>query len=204
MAMADAMLNAALPSAEHLDIWARKVAFGARSEVDDIGSNAEDMLLHLLGQPFDVYRRGELWLVAHWLMTAARLPGAPAELIAGSDGGFIDEELREQAARRANEKLSKIGLRVRGAGEAAELFLPNKKIPGLARLFEHSTWSSGVWSQAARRVPGATPAQVSLAGQITRGVYIPFRSISGLLAFPMDRSPAAPSPVDPDEIGDFA
>lgn len=203
LAMADMALRAELPDAEQLSAWARKVSFGAKAEVDDIGSNAEDMLLHLLGQPFDVFRRGELWNVAHWLMVAGQLPAAPHELIAGTDGGMIDDQVRAEAARRANEKLAKIGLRVKGTGEAAELFIPNKPIPGLRKLFEHSQWANGVWSQAARRVPGASATQATLAGQTTRGVYVPFRSIGGLLAFPMDRPATPPAPATPDDWKDF-
>jgi hypothetical protein len=203
MAMADMALNAELPKPETMKEWARKLAFGAKAEVDDIGSNAEDMLMHLLGQGYDVYRRGEQWNIAHWLMVAAQLPSSPVELIAGSDGGMIDDHARENAAKRANEKLAKIGLRVKGSGNEAELFIPNKPIPGLKKLFEHSQWASGVWSQAARRVPGASASQATLAGQTTRGVYIPFKAIAGLLAFPMDRSApdaAPPKPADWDEF----
>lgn len=203
-AMAQMMIDADLPSADHLDAWARRIAFGARAGIDEIGSNAEDMLTHLLGQPFDVYRRGEIWLVAHWLMVAGQLPAAPDALVAGTDGAMIDDWRRQEAAKMANEKLAKIGLRVRGAGEAAALFIPNKPLPGLKALFRGSAWADGVWSQAARRIPGAEPASLTLAGQSTRGVYVPFRAISGLLAFPMDRAGPDPGPSAPADWEDFA
>lgn len=204
MAMADMALHVDLPKPAHLEEWARKLSFGARAEVDDIGSNAEDMLMHLLGQRYDVYRRGEQWNVAHWLMTAGQLPGAPRELVGEGIDGRIDDQVRADAARKANEKLAKIGLRVKGVGEAAELFIPNKPIPGLKELFQHSQWANGVWAQAARRVPGASATQATLAGVTTRGVYIPFRSISGLLAFPMDRSTAEAAPPKPADWDEFA
>lgn len=193
MAMADMALYAELPDTERLDTWARKIAFAARAETAEIGSNAEDMLTHLIGQPFDVFRRGELWNIGHWLMVAGELPGAPRDLVA-VDGGLTDTVARAEAAKRANEKLAKIGLRVKGVGTEAELFMPNAKIPGLLRLFEHSQWANGVWSQAARRVPGALVHEVPLrlAGQQTRGVYIPFTSIAGLLSLPMDHLAASP------------
>jgi len=207
IAMADMALNAELPTPEFMAQWALKLSFAAQTETDEIGSNAEDMLQHLIGQPFDVFRRGELFNVAHWLMTAASLPAAPRELVLGANdtGGVIDEHVRAEAAKRANEKLAKVGLRVKGDGDGAELFIPNKPIPGLMRLFEHSQWARGVWAQAARRVPGAqlVANPLRLAGQATRGVYVPFRSISGLLSFPMDR--AAPvAPPAPDGFEDFA
>lgn len=204
LAMADMALTAELPKDDYLDSWARKIAFAAMAETAEIGSNSEDMLQHLIGQPFDVFRRGELWNVSHWLMTAGELPGAPSELVA-VDGGLQDSVARSEAARRANEKLAKIGLRVRGTGAAAELFIPNKPIPGLCKLFEHSQWANGVWSQAARRVPGAkiTDSPLKLAGQQSRGVYLPFSSIAGLLSFPMDRAPVQPVPPTPLDHEDF-
>jgi len=195
MAMADMALHEALPKqgSDILTGWAEKVAKFAKIETEEIGSDAEDMLQHLIGQPFDVYRRGELWNVAHWIMAAAQLPSAPRELVTGGDqdvGGDIDASVRRQAAKRANEKLAKAGLRVRGEGEAAELFIANSPLPGLRKLFDHSRWAGGVWAQSAKRVPDAVPVSspLTLAGQRARGVYIPLRSIGGMLAFPMDRS----------------
>lgn len=205
IAMADMAMTAELPTAAHMKEWARKIAFGAKAQVDDIGSNSEDMLTHLIGQQYDVYRRGEQWNIYHWLAVAGQLPAAPRELVLGAADAGMEPgpEERAGAAKRANEKLAKIGLRVRGEGDQAALFIPNKPIPGLKKLFEHTQWSNGVWSQAARRVPGAEVTQATLAGQTTRGVYIPFRSISGLLSFPMDRGEAEPAPKRPDDWEEF-
>lgn len=199
MAMADMALSAELPGADHLDSWARKIAFAARAETAEIGSNAEDMLQHLIGQPFDVFRRGELFNVAHWLMVAAELPGAPWEVVGGDTSANPDQITRQDYAKRANEKLAKAGLRVKGTGHEAELFVPNKPIPGLVKLFERSQWANGVWSQAARRVPGAKIVDnpLRLAGQATRGVYIPFTSVAGMLSLPMDRAAPATPPAAP-------
>lgn len=209
IAMADMAMTADLPRPEYLAQWSRKLAFAAKAETDEVGSNAEDMLMHLLGQPFDVYRRGELWSVAQWLMVAAQLPGAPRELVVGSDPGsdFIDANVRRDAGKRANEKLAKIGLRVKGEGHEAEVFIPNQPIPGLCKLFERSQWANGVWSQAAKRVPGATavaqPLSFAAVGKNLRGVYIPFKSIGALAAFPMDRAPAPASTVARSDVEDF-
>lgn len=205
MAMADMALHEDLPEADALKGWAEKVARFAKTETEEIGSDAEDMLQHLIGQPFDVFRRGELWNIAHWIMVAAQLPSAPSALVAGGGdavGGSIDDQVRREAAKRANDTLAKVGLRVRGEGAEAELFIANKPIPGLAKLFERSRWAGGVWAQSSRRVPDAQPVPqpLSLAGQRLRGVYIPLRSIGGLMAFPMDRSreveAAPPMPAD--------
>lgn len=209
LAMADMALHEALPSPDVLSSWSERVARTARRETDEIGSDAEDMIQHLIGQPYDVFRRGEMFTVAHWIMAAAQLPSTPRELVRVGDSGLtdIDDQERRDAAKRANEKLAKAGLRVKGAGDSAELFIANKPIPGLCKLFEHSRWSGGVWSQSSRRVFGAKPVDqpLTLAGQRLRGVYIPLASVSGLLAFPMDRAPVdrfAPPP-DPADFEDY-
>lgn len=207
LAMADMAMHAELPSAEYMAGWTRKIAAVATNEIEEIGSDAESMLMHLMGQPYDAYRRGELWTIAQWVMTAAALPSAPPALVANdanaADGTSIDQSIRRAAAKRANATLAKVGLRVRGEGEGAALFVANAPIPGLKRLFEGSTWARGVWAQSVRRVVGAEVADkpASLAGIKTRGVHIPLRNIDGMLAFPMDRSkpqvvPAEPMPDD--------
>lgn len=201
LAMADMALNEVLPAEAHLKGWAAKIAKAARGDTDEIGSDAEDMIQHLIGQPFDVYRRGELHTVAEWIMTAAALPAAPRALVVQGDSGLVEitDQERDKAARMANEKLAKAGLRVKGRGDKAELFIANAPIPGLAKLFEHSRWARGVWSQSSRRVMGAAPVDnpLRLAGQRTRGVYIPLQSVAGILSFPMDRAPAPSGPIPP-------
>lgn len=208
LAMADMALHEALPTPDMLKGWADKIAKAARRDTDEIGSDAEDMIQHLIGQPYDVYRRGEMFTVAHWIMAAAALPSAPRELVTSGDALVEPSDTdRAAAAKRANEKLAKAGLRVKGAGDAAELFIANQPIPGLTKLFEHSRWARGVWAQSAKRVPGAQYQENSLrlAGQRTKGYYIPLRSIAGMLDFPMDRAPVerAPMPSTPEEFEDY-
>lgn len=206
LAMADMALHEALPAADVRTAWAGKIARVARMQTDEVGSDAEDMLMHLIGQPFDVFRRGELFTVAHWIMVAAQLPGAPSALVAGTDGAqVIDDEVRAGAAKRANETLAKYGLRVRGEGADAALFIANKPIPNLCKLFERSRWAGGVWSQSSRRVPGAQPVEqpLTLAGQRCRGVYVPLTSVAGLLSFPMDRAQTRPEPTAPQMPADW-
>jgi hypothetical protein len=205
LGLADMLLSAALPQPEAVKGWAEKITKATRAEVDEIGSDAEDMLRHLLGQPFDVYRRGEMWHVAHWIMAAAALPGAPRELVQLDSASVIDDQARREAAKRANEKLAKAGLRVKGEGEAAELFIANQPLPGLLRLFERSRWKHGEWSQSSGRVKGAKPVPqpLTLAGQRCRGVYIPLRNVAGMLAFPMDRTATHGEPAPPPMPADW-
>ena len=201
LAMADMALHPALPDREAMGGWAHKLGRAATEDSVEVGSNADDMLVWLLGQEFDVYRRGEKFNIAQWLMCAAGLPGAPHGLL---DTGETDPVRR---AEQANAKLAKVGLRVYGTGQAAQLFVAQSPLPGLCDLFEGSMWAGGVWAQATRRLPGATPVKhpATLAGQRTRGTMIPFASIPGLTWFPMDRDAPAPTPPrTPPEMEEFA
>lgn len=200
MAMADMARTAELPDASTLDGWARRVTKLVKADTEEIGSDADSMMLHLLSQPFDIYRRGEQHTIAQWLMVAAQLPGAPAGLM-GSD----TPAEREDAAKLANAKLAKAGLRVIGAREDARLFIANAHIQGLKDLFRHSEWANGVWAQSAIRVKGAQVSESvrKLAGISSRGVEIPVTSMPGLMSFPQDRVTPAPAPA-PDGMEDFA
>lgn len=192
LAMADMAQNAALPSADVLAGWAAKVAGWIRADVDEIGTDADEMLLHLLTKPYDIYRRGEQFTIAQWLMAAASLPGAPRALF-GSDTPDDKAEL----AKMCNDKLAKAGLRVIGTGAEAWLFIAAKKIGGLEELFARSQWAGGAWAQSAARVKGAKSGRAvaprKLLGIQTRGVEVPFTSMPGLMAFPADRV-ASPAP----------
>lgn len=198
LAMADMALHDQMPSADTLAGWAAKVAQATRHESDEIGSDAEDMIVHLLGQPLDVYRRGELFTVAQWVQVAACMPAAPRQLIVSAEAITppTDDE-RRKAAKDANTKLAKYGLRVKGEGQDAELFIANKPIPELSKLFFRSQWAGGVWAQSSRRLPGATPTSLTLAALSLRGVYIPLASIAGMTSFPMDQAPPAPVQARP-------
>ncbi len=192
LALADMALHPDLPSAETLDNWALKLGRGITEDAMEVGSNAEDMVLTLMGQYFDPYRRGEQYTIAQWIMAAARLHGAPHSLWHKN----MSEGEGEDAAKRANETLAKVGLRVKGAGNEAQLFLPNKPIPALCVLFRDSQWADGGWAQASRRLPGAEfpPTPLRLAGIQSRGVYVPFASIAGLSDFQTDTPVAARGP----------
>lgn len=212
LAMADMAQHAALPSADVLAGWAAKVAGYIRADVDEIGTDADEMLLHLLTKPYDIYRRGEQYTIAQWLMAAACLPGAPHALF-GSDTPADKADL----AKMCNDKLAKAGLRVIGTGQDAWLFIASAKIGGLEELFARSRWAGGAWAQSAARVKGARGGKAvnprKLLGIQTRGVEVPFTSMPGLLSFPADRvttasvSPApaqAASNITAEDLDGFA
>jgi hypothetical protein len=196
LAMADMALRPDMPGRDELDAWARKVGHAATEDSLEVGSNAEDMLTRLLGQPLDVWRRGRKFTVGQWVAMAARLPGAR---------DAIDEATPENA----NSFLAAYGLRVRGRGEAAELCIANKPLPMLCELFRDSSWADGVWSQAARRVTGASAtAPLHFAGAPSRAWAIPLANIPGLMAFPADREVVAQpaqtgAPPPPQDLEEF-
>ncbi len=188
LALADMALHEAMPSQDVLGSWCVKLDTHLRNESVDVGSNAEDMLVHLLSQPLDVWRRGQRYNVASWLAMAARLPRAP-------------EAIETATAENADQYLAQFGLRVKGRDVNAELCIANKPISGLCQLFDGTPWAGGVWQQAARRVQGAKSANMTFARVPSRGYVIPFRSIPGLLNA-MDGSSPAPPPaasISPDD-----
>lgn len=189
LAMADMALHKDLPSDDYVAGWVRKVSAAAVHETEGIGSDADAMLMHLMGQHIDPFRRGETYTIAQWVQTAAKLPAAPDGLVISGEasGTGIDDIERERAADRANKVLAKFGLRVNRRPMVPELFLPNSKLPGTMQLFAKSTWANGVWAQSAARIVGAKPSgSLTLAGLPSRGVYVPMDRIAGLMAFPMD------------------
>lgn len=205
LAMADMALTEALPSADMLASWTHRVARLIRADVAELGSDADGMLMHLLTQKFDIYRRGEQHTIAQWLMAAARLPDYHKGLL----GDTWAEQ--EDYAKAVNAKLASAGMRVSGTGQAAELFVANAPIQGLLDLFAKSEWAKTVWKQSAARVTGAraSDSSLKLAGIPSRGWYIPFKSMPGLMSFPMDRDKTATSapaadPPTPYEGEDYA
>lgn len=193
LALADLALNPGPLSQDVLRGWASKLGHAITEDAVEVGSNAEDMLTHLLSQPLDVWRRGQKHTVAEWLMYAGRVDGAPETLGELSDPGH------------ANRLLAGFGLRVRGRGEAAELMIATKQLQGLMDLFRETQWASGAWSQAARRLPGAEASvPVKLNGITTRATVVPFRAIPGLLGLPADPAPVTSAPQTPDDMEDFA
>ena len=202
LAMADMALNQALPNADMLTGWTKRVAKLIRADVADLGSDADGMLMHLLTQKYDIYRRGEQHTIAQWLMAAAQLPGAPEGLLGGD--GWADKDLY---AKAVNGKLASAGMRVYGTGHEAKLFIANNPIQGLLDIFAKSEWAKTVWKQSAARVPGATPSPdpLTLAGIRTRGWHIPFAAIPGLMQFPITReTPVNPANLPPIEADDYA
>lgn len=196
LAMADMAQSADLPKPEDLTQWAKKVAFLAHADREETQNDADAMLLWLMGQPLDPFRRGMQHNVAQWVMTAADLKGRPVGILPDDDNMFPDVR-----RKRANAVLAKYGLRVGASGDDATLFIANQAIHGLNELFRGSQWSGGVWKQSASRVPGAepTPQPLTLAGIRSRGFQIPVRSIPGLTSFPMDRDDVVASTAADDQ-----
>ena len=192
LALADMALNPGPLSQEILRAWAGQLGHAITEDSVAVGSNAEDMLVHLLSQPIDVWRRGQKHTVAEWLMYAGRTDGAPEVLGEVSDPGH------------ANKLLAQFGLRVRGRGQDAQILIATAQLQGLVDLFRETQWADGGWSQAARRLPGAEASvPVTMNGIPTRATSIPFASVPGLLSLPADRHAPPGAPKTPPDIADF-
>jgi hypothetical protein len=196
LAMADMMQREAIADLAEAEAWGAIVAKRLDTSRPDVMTDSEGMLLHLMGRTYDPFRRSEQYNIAQWIMAAADLPGAVESL------------------KDANPpaQLAKAGLRLQGKGAEAKLFIANSaSIQPLAELFHGSQWAGGSWSQSARRVEGAegVPQPLTLAGNRSRGFYIPLAAIPGLASFPMDRAAAAvmptptTRPATPSDMGDF-
>lgn len=194
IAMADMAQRAEIADEAERISWAKKIALFVKADRSDTQNDADAMLAHLMGQPFDIHRGGEQFSVAQWIMAAAGLPGAPDQLMGRDTPGDTVGDgpgAKRERSKLANTKLAKAGLRVSppGSGIEAELFIANTPNFWSSALFADTDWRNGAWSQSAVRVPGATkpPHPLSLAGMRSRGTSIPLTSIPGLAEFPMDR-----------------
>jgi hypothetical protein len=199
MAMAQMMRAEALPQPDELKGWAAKVAKAIRASLGEASNDSDEVLTHFLSQRLDVFRRGQTYTLAQWLMVAASLPGAPAGLL---DGYATDANGKEQRAKAANAHLAPYMIRVvQERGADPRLFVGNKKVQPLLDLFAGTQWAGGAWAQSLARIKGAiaNPVSRTLAGVSSRGWEIPLSAIAGLEVFPQDRAEApaaAHAPVD--------
>jgi len=187
LAMADMMQRAAMPSVDEAEAWGKIIAKRLDANRPDVMTDSEGMLLHLMGRTYDPFRRSEQYNIAQWVIAAADMVGAVTSLKDSNPDG----------------QLAKAGLRVSGKGQDALLFIANSpSIQPLAELFQGSQWAGGAWSQSARRVEGAEPVPqpLTLAGNRSRGYYIPIKAIPGLASFPMDRERTPPAPVTSPQV----
>lgn len=189
IAMAHMARSAELPTPAELTEWSAKIAGNVRATVEEIGTDADEVLTHLLSQAFDPFRRGERHSVATWLKAAGQRPRAGRRLFGQSQDAYVaDQDTPEVLldwAKRANNALASIGLRVIGTADRPELFVATKQMQGLKDIFRHSTWAGGAWTDSLKRVKDAKPNQGPryIDGQQTKGTVIPFASMPGLLAF---------------------
>ncbi|MGY9049766.1 MAG: hypothetical protein ACKVKF_22675, partial [Rhodobacterales bacterium] len=199
LAMADMACQERIATPEEMEPLARKVAFQVASESPDTANDAEAMLLYLMGQQFDVYRRGQRFTVAQWVAAGAALPGADKGLVSEA---YVDAE---DYRKMVNRHLGNAGMRVYVEGSEPSLFIANKPIQGLKDLFHGSDWAGGVWKQSAARVPGAVAVdQPRTLNRIqTRGYIIPLKAIPGMMSFPSERVAQQPDVRPSDEIEDF-
>lgn len=194
LALADMALNPTPQGGDVARAWAGKLGHALTEDSVEVGSNAEDMLVHLLSQPIDVFRRGRKHTVAEWLQFAGNVDGSPDQLADVSD------------IAAANRILASFGLRVRGRKREANVLIANAPLQQLADLFKDTQWANGAWAQATRRVDGA---EVGVPGTFngirSRAQAIPFTSMPGLLSLPTSReADATAKAATADDLEDFA
>jgi hypothetical protein len=180
--------------------WTAKVAKHIKADLAELGNDADELLMHLLTQPFEPVKRSEVFLISSWLRVAAQCYGTPNVLGRAERARQPDDQELTEEAKAANARLASIGLRVIGKREEAVMFIANAPIAGLKQLFAHTQWAGGAWKQSADRVPGAVASENGrkIAGILSRGIEIPFRSMPGLLGLPTDQEkpqPTAPEPA---------
>lgn len=206
LAMAQMIQAEEMPQPDAMDGWCGKIAKAIRGSRSESGSDADEVLMHLMTQRIDVFRKGQMYTVAQWLMVAAAAPDAPAGLL---DGYAIETEAgREQRAKAANALLAPYMLRiVREAGQEPRLFVGNAKAQPILDLFRDTQWAGGAWSQSLERVKGAQRSSVArtLAGVASRGIEIPLSAMPSIAAFPVTRSSGTVHPMAADfQAEDFA
>ncbi|MES2667444.1 MAG: hypothetical protein V4712_15200 [Pseudomonadota bacterium] len=183
-AMAQMVQNAAMPTAEEMAGWVRRVAAEIRANRGEAGNDATEVVTHLLSQEYDVFRRGERYTLAQWVQVAAGSPGAPPGLL--NDFG-ADLDGKRQRSEAANRHLAKAMIKVVAEGrDPPRLFIGNKPVQSLLNLFDGSQWAGGAWTQSLKRIPGAlVPDRVrTLAGVGSRGVEVPLSALEGIMDGP--------------------
>lgn len=198
LAMAQMMRAADMPQPDELAGWVAKVSAHVTADLAEVGSDADEVLMHLLTKVFDPFRRGEQYTIAQWLQVAAGYDHAPAGLCEGA----------QDRRAAANAHLARLLVKVVPDEGGPRLFVGNAKAAGLLELFAGTQWAGGAWKQSLERVKGATLPKGSrtLAGIATRGVEIPLTSIPSLANWPQDRivtARAVTPNLTPAEMEDF-
>ena len=185
LALADLAMHDELPDIARADGWARRLTAADVIDQTDQAADWQRMLNHLLGQHLEIIRAGQRYTLGRWILCAAAMRTTPDPLL-------------------ARDSLPMYGLRVEGRGETARLVVANSN-PNLAALFMGTHWyaaggQKGVWSQAAKRIPGATATGArSFDGVSSRAWSFPLASIPNILDKERAGDDAGPDNVKADQ-----
>ena len=191
LAMAQMIQAKALPMADEMTGSVERVFRHITATLGDAGNDADEVLVYLLSQSFDPFRRGQQYTIAQWIQVAGALDDAPEALRTSLASGTETGSVCEIAAKAANALLAPLMLRViREPGEDPRLFVGNKPVRGLSDLFRHSQWAGGAWRQSLARLKGAQPSSGprTMAGISARGIEVPLASMPGLMVLPAERA----------------
>lgn len=181
LAAAHLLLDDDLPEDEALLHWGQMLGVESLAETSDAMTESQMCMAHLVHSLVQLQRSSQPQLVSHWLMRATE----PVLL-----GTATEEEVRGRR-REAADALAKIGMRIvtgkagMTVAEGAPKPLPGRDYvgialshQGLARLFLDSRWAGGVWSQAFKRVKGASWGNTQrIGGVATKVVLVPVDQI---------------------------
>lgn len=166
LAMAHLGLFDAPPTVKDAEAWAARLP---AAELEDAGmSDWKRMLNHLLSSDMPGFRGGMTHSVGAWIEAAA----AP-----GSDPTDVGV-----APLEAGRALKDMGIIVKGVTPYATVTIANCH-SRLAKIFDGQRWSggggrSGVWAQAAARVPGAQKTgSVRFGVVVSKAVSFPLSSL---------------------------
>ncbi|WP_061780767.1 hypothetical protein [Sphingomonas sanguinis] len=158
LAAAHILLDDDMPDDEALLQWGSLLSKERLGETAEAQSESEMCVAHMASSLVQLARSGTPRLISDWLLQAT-------EPVLGGD---VDESARGRV-REAADALAKVGMRIvtgkanMVVSEGAPKPTPGRDYlavaithQGLSRVFENSRWKEGVWSQALKRMKGAS------------------------------------------------
>jgi hypothetical protein len=187
LAMQHAVLHGLPAEDSDCQEWVPLIALRLRELLTETGRDHDQMLVHLMSQQLETWDKGEKLTGRQLAWSAAGWPIRQADnqrLEADDERSSTLPDRMESDGKRSNAVLVKHGLRVvriRDGENAGRQFLAvANRSQGLNRLFYRTRWHDGVWSQAAKRVPGSHTRKVRFDGPPELAILVPLETESVL------------------------
>ncbi|GAM00729.1 hypothetical protein [Sphingomonas parapaucimobilis] len=180
LAAAHILLDDDMPDDEALLQWGSLLSRERLGETAEAQSESEMCVAHMASSLVQLARSGTPRLISDWLLQAT-------EPVLGGD---VDENIRGRV-REAADALAKVGMRIvtgkanMAVAEGAPKPAPGRDYvavaithQGLSRVFENSRWKEGVWTQALKRMKGASWGVTQrIGGSPTKCTLVPVDQI---------------------------